>query len=130
MKHCPKCGQLKTLDNFRIHKGRHQSWCNPCTDASSIISKKNRIARRRRWIDKYKLSKGCLNCGFDKSSVSLDWHHINEKDKNHGIAHMFDHSLRRLFCELRKCVILCANCHRMLHSNELDLNLTDKISQK
>jgi hypothetical protein len=84
-------------------------------------NEKNRRTRekhREQWsveISKRGLNK-CLICGYDKSMVALDFHHIDPTTKDYRIAH-----LTNLACtserlkELDKCVVLCANCHRIEH---------------
>lgn len=66
----------------------------------------------RKFIDNYKLSKGCSICGYNKCAMALDLHHANEK--NFTISHM--RVLKRVKTEIKKCIILCANCHRELHA--------------
>jgi len=57
----------------------------------------------------------CVNC-HRKEHVThpacLDLHH--ETDKEMEVSHMisFGRSLREIHAEIRKCVVLCGNCHR------------------
>jgi len=67
--------------------------------------------RRRHWLDKYKLHKGCEICGYKESAVALHFDHKYPNKKKRAIAHMMTYSLSNLVAEIRKCRILCANCH-------------------
>ena len=70
----------------------------------------------REFIREYKLEKGCAICGYRRSPFALEAHHKNDdKEFNIGTAIGDDVSKIRIIKELVKCVILCANCHRMIH---------------
>ena len=71
---------------------------------------------RKRWLNIYKVRKGCAVCGYDSHPVALQFDHINPKEKTLDVANMTKHKLKVLIAELRKCRILCANCH-MIHTH-------------
>ncbi len=58
----------------------------------------------------------CKICGYDKCPNALDFHHT--KDKKEMISRMLANcnGLKKLKQEADKCILLCANCHRELHS--------------
>lgn len=70
-----------------------------------------RRMRRAYWIDKYKMNKGCEECGYAKHSAALQFAHLDRNTKIGYVKEMITHSLKRLVNEMRKCRILCANCH-------------------
>ncbi len=112
LKTCPNCKETKELtpNNFYINL---RSWCKPCYRAYSNALVRKKEARRRRHINRYKKMKGCAHCGYNKHPVALDFHHVGGKDK--GIAGMLTYKLSNIILEIRKCIILCANCHRIEH---------------
>ena len=59
----------------------------------------------------------CCICGYDKCSRAMDFLHLNEDEKEFGIAssNSITMALDKQLIELRKCVLLCANCHREVH---------------
>jgi hypothetical protein len=59
------------------------------------------------WI--YKEERGCYKCG-EKHPRVLNFHHRNPKDKNFNI-HDGKNSLTKVMSEVKKCDILCINCH-------------------
>ena len=58
---------------------------------------------------------GCKVCG-EKEICTLDYHHLSDKEEN--VAKLLrGGSLKRVKEEIKKCVVLCSNCHRKLHAN-------------
>lgn len=78
------------------------------------------VAKRRKKIREmaveYKGGK-CNLCGYDKCIQALEFHHINNDGKDFGIsAKGYTRSWQRVKKELDKCILVCANCHRELHT--------------
>lgn len=67
--------------------------------------------RRRHWINLYKIARGCDICGYNREAVALHFDHIDSSQKKRAVAHMISGSLKNLIAEIRKCRMLCANCH-------------------
>lgn len=75
--------------------------------------------RKLRYIDKFRILKserGCLECG-EKDPRCLDWHHVDPKDKLGSVREMawLGWALDRIMDEIKKCIVLCSNCHRKHH---------------
>jgi transcription elongation factor Elf1 len=70
----------------------------------------------------YKKTLSCIACG-NAESVCLDFHHTNPDEKEMAVAAMFNNhsSFEKVMEEVSKCVVLCANCHRMHHAGILNL---------
>ncbi len=64
-----------------------------------------------------RLGSKCSNCGED-DVVVLQFHHINAKEKEFDICENRGMHLEKLFKEVDKCHLLCANCHSELHQNK------------
>lgn len=66
----------------------------------------------------------CLHCGYSKNISALEFHHIDptQKDYQLDMRKLSNTSMIKLMEEVEKCELLCANCHRELHSPDLDLN--------
>jgi len=59
----------------------------------------------------------CQMCGYDRCIDALEFHHNDLSEKKFGIsAKGYTRSWKEVMKELDKCVMLCANCHRELHS--------------
>jgi predicted HNH restriction endonuclease len=64
------------------------------------------------FLDNLKTS--CQICG-ENDVRCLDFHHRNPGEKSFSVVQSI-RSMPRLLQEIEKCDILCANCHRKLHS--------------
>lgn len=65
----------------------------------------------------------CGVCGYDKCDEALDLHHLEptQKEFSFGAVRANIISWERMVVELRKCVMLCANCHREFHANKIKI---------
>jgi hypothetical protein len=59
----------------------------------------------------------CEDCGYRASLAALDFHHRDARSKEFALS-KFNGSRERLFAEAEKCVLVCANCHRLRHLAE------------
>jgi hypothetical protein len=82
--------------------------------------RKERRARKRGWLDDYKSSRSCEMCSEDEP-VCLDFHHIKDKKYNVGRMPNMDKPISEIEDEIDKCVLLCANCHRKVHGDIIDV---------
>lgn len=82
--------------------------------------KKARAAKSRKLLQRYKSFCGCKVCG-EKEPVVLDLHHLDPSSKELEVSKTVNYSRERLKKEVRKCVVLCSNCHRKVHAGILQL---------
>ena len=136
MKTCITCKETKKASEFHKNKRAKDGMNNECKicvherymrDREKYIlqAKERRIkhgariqarARERRikrtaFVRRLKQYVGCKECG-EKNWRCLDFHHVDEKTKEYNIGRMLDFSMRKIKKEIRKCIVLCANCHR------------------
>jgi hypothetical protein len=64
----------------------------------------------RKRSDEYKLALGCIDCGYKENSLALEFDHVNGK-KTRCVSQYNNWDLALL--EISKCVVRCANCHRI-----------------
>lgn len=130
MKICTKCKLEKDLSEFAFKskvKGTLQGMCRLCKrlrdnedykrEGRKIsIRKANKRLRLRikESINDFKKDKQCVKCG-DKRHYVLDFHHLIDKEFDIASSISSGKSKKRLFKEIEKCELLCANCHRELH---------------
>lgn len=57
----------------------------------------------------------CVDCGYASHIVALDFDHVNPSEKEFKISGNFRFRWKELKKELDKCVLRCANCHRVHH---------------
>lgn len=69
----------------------------------------------------------CQICGYDKCLSALDFHHRDPKQKEYNISKIAGKKVLEFYDlqELAKCILLCANCHREVHSGMHDDILQD-----
>ena len=59
----------------------------------------------------------CERCGYDRCPDALEFHHLDPAKKDFAIySKGYTRSWQKVKVELDKCMIVCANCHRELHS--------------
>jgi len=61
---------------------------------------------------------GCMLCGYSKCLSALEFHHVGN-DKQFDISRV-KKSLLATKSEIAKCVCVCANCHREIHSDMVE----------
>ena len=96
-----------------------ENWRSP-----TVFKKCQDYAKRRKklisdfissFVNQHKLEKGCFVCGYKKEAYALDTHHTDPKNKKFNIGTNRKNSYVQFEAvkrELKKCIILCANCHR------------------
>lgn len=92
--------------------------CSNCHRTTHYSGKYMRNKKAQQ-VYNIKQNSQCLHCGYSKIEC-LDFHHPNDNKKD-GIGSMIRDkkvSLIQLEKEIAKCIILCSNCHRILHSSE------------
>lgn len=74
---------------------------------------------RRRTKERMTAAMGgrCAICGYCRSQNALEFHHLDpsQKDFSFGSIRRNPKSWPSIVEELRKCILLCANCHREVH---------------
>lgn len=73
------------------------------------------VARRRRVIKQTLVEEAggaCVVCGYSRWLGALQFHHVDPGSKEFHLAQRgHSRSISRSRAEIRKCVLLCANCH-------------------
>lgn len=83
----------------------------------------------REWRNKTKLrmieafGSKCATCGYSRCIAALEFHHLDptKKEFGPGALRASSSSWQKICDELRKCVMLCANCHREFHAGLLQI---------
>ena len=88
--------------------------------AKNKESEKNHVKRRKlkikRWLQDYKKNLKCFKCS-ENHPATLEFHHKEGNKKEKSIAQMVADgiSINKILLEIRKCDVLCSNCHRKEH---------------
>lgn len=109
---CNNCDKILTGDNRA--KGSHKNICKPCD--SKLVMEKTIIGKQRA-VD-YMGGK-CSECGYNNCIRALEFHHVDPTKKSETYNKRFrSWSFERQKKELENCILVCANCHREIHSND------------
>lgn len=131
---CSKCKQEKPLSEFAINRTRKDGHASDCKACRKIYRDKHYLEHKEYYKDKaskYRSKKNkefeelrstlkCSICGEDRHWC-LEFHHLNPNEKESEVTRLKE-SPRRLREELKKCIVLCANCHRGLHYKERNIS--------
>ena len=65
----------------------------------------------------------CQVCGISYPQSVYDFHHLNPAEKEFGVgAQTTTHSKADTAREAKKCIMVCANCHRLIEHEDLNIN--------
>jgi hypothetical protein len=66
----------------------------------------------------FKATLKCTKCGFGHIAA-LDFHHTDPTQKDGNIHRLVSNGQsKKVREEIKKCIVLCANCHRIHHYQE------------
>jgi len=132
MVECPACHCIFELQKLNCIRCGH-SWFKRmdrlpkvCSKCKSPYWNKSRIKRKVRiilfpefkeWIDTYKRKLKCSKCGFPYHPSILQFHHLNKETKNFSICDGLYHTKQEVEDEIKKCVVICSNCHHLEHNH-------------
>lgn len=141
-KQCTHCKRELPHDSFTFRDKSHtrlSSWCKDCQKQKTLEiraanidkyrakdreNKNSTYKNKRTIINSYKEC-GCLICG-EKEFVCLDFHHVDSNQKSFDIGKQFHiKAIETIISEIKKCVVLCANCHRKVHAGIIRLENYD-----
>lgn len=108
--HCYTCGETRK-DRFYI--GRTKI-CKTCHNAYT-----KEHGQKRRLYGIKLLGGKCQQCGYDRYSEALAFHHRDPTKKDPNFKSLRGWSIKRITKELAHCVLLCMNCHAEAHAGIL-----------
>lgn len=77
----------------------------------------------------YVMGEKCCICGYNKCKAALDLHHINPDEKEFSLSNQCSISWEKTVNELKKCVLVCANCHREIHYGDFNQQLISTFNE-
>ena len=134
---CSKCGILKPINNnFSKHCKEKNGYFPVCYACQKLTGKKPEIVAKQ-WksfserilIPRHEenierifniLGNTCKDCGrlaTIKTFIAFDLHHLNKSEKKISLnAAKLSHKwTEETEIEVKKCILLCACCHRLRH---------------
>jgi hypothetical protein len=84
-----------------------------------LEKRKKRELNIRDWFRTYKSELYCMECG-ENHPACLQFHHRDKEEKSFIISNavLRGTSIKTLIKEIKKCDVLCVNCHAKLHWRE------------
>lgn len=127
-KYCPSCQTVKEKTEFSFAGNA----CKPCANARSRahyakrmqdaawVQKKRDKAKEEHRLAKKKavdmLGGRCADCEGVFPLAAFEFHHLEPGTKEGNLANILRRkNWKEAEKELAKCVLLCANCHRIRH---------------
>lgn len=109
---------IDKIGSARDYKKMTDSQKNRYNQRVGDYCKTRRLDRKRELLN---LLGGCCSaCGYDKNQAALNFHHINPETKsfNLSVRDLSSRTFEILLSEVKKCSILCSNCHAEHHYPE------------
>jgi len=79
------------------------------------------VNKKKKLREEWKVFKGtlkCSKCGF-AHPAALDFHHKDPSKKEGNLHRLISNGqATKARNEIAKCIVLCANCHRVYHYDE------------
>lgn len=113
-KYCLTCSPFGSGNTKKLHqkkkgrdrvrdKERYRTW-----------QKRTRLERKRKLVEMH--GGCCSKCSYKKCLAALEFHHTDPSNKKFGLAEKgLLKKWNDLVEEAKKCILLCANCHKELH---------------
>jgi hypothetical protein len=113
---CIKCNILLPIEDFyiRSRENRTRHECRKCANEKAT---KRQVDTKLRMIQ-YKGGK-CDHCSLkveNSHAAVFDFHHLDPSIKEKNLSNIKSAKWENIVKELDKCILLCANCHRMEHT--------------
>lgn len=137
-KKCCRCLQVKPRREFNKRSACADGLAHNCRACHKQYNKVHYLnnkklykavakrcrAKRNDKFACWKTTLSCQACG-ESSSECLDFHHIDPLQKEFIVSNgLHQVNWKTLVAELRKCAVLCSNCHRKWHTGTIAIALT------
>lgn len=104
-----------------VRKAKHKEYAKKYYEANKEAHGK-RVAERKRvlrvkWLE-FKSTLSCQHCG-ETHPATFDFHHITKDPTNRKVYKLLQsQNYNGAREEIKKCIVLCSNCHRKHHFYE------------
>ena len=113
---CEICGTKfypKTIN------AKRRKYCYNCSPEGDKVKQITALRQAMKKEAVRRKGNKCEICGYSKNIAALQFHHTNPKEKQFGLAQNGNiHSWEEYWQEAQKCILVCANCHAEIHSQE------------
>ena len=127
---CKSCNSARAKkwakNNPEQMKKHFGKWKNNNSEKFKEIKEKS--SKMRTKINRAKIAEihgtTCVHCGATESQgkkKSLELHHPDPNEKDFNVAEKLHYQWQRIEAEVRKCILLCRQCHRAVHNGKITL---------
>ena len=154
MKKCKLCGEIfkvRQIVNGQLRNFSSRKYCLKCSPFGSGNTRKlelgqvSKLSRKERDAKKYKkwqkkarkerkkklvemFGGSCPFCKYDKCYKSFDFHHLDPSKKDMSVSRCgMLTKWNTIIKEVKKCIMICANCHREYHAGLISDEKINKI---
>lgn len=115
-KTCPRCSEIKPLTDFYKRSNRDDvgGYCKKCSNDYHT----NRVKEVKIKMIEH-MGGECTRCSLkliDTHYAVFDFHHKDPKEKDEVFKGLKMKKWETIEKELKKCVLVCSNCHRLIHA--------------
>jgi hypothetical protein len=107
--------------DLEVRKTKHAEYSKKYYEANKEkVIAKNKVRKKERKVDwrAFKATLSCVNCGEDHPAT-FDFHHVERHPDNRKVYKLLQsNNIGGAIEEIKKCIVLCANCHRRHHWEE------------
>ncbi len=127
---CARCGELKPLSDYHNSRTGQYSYCRDCRNgydrryyhehsrSARLERRRSQLTAARRWMAEIKSGVPCADCGEIFPIYVMQWDHLPEFQKIDEVSAMVSSRTREAVLEeLKKCELVCANCHVIRTAN-------------
>jgi hypothetical protein len=125
-KTCSKCKVSKSISEFNFKQtasGLRQSYCKECgkvltrnhyrKNKRQYLDRNVRSYMKRRELVRQMKSRACADCGIQYPFYVMDFDHREGERKEYELNRIDRMTIRAILSEIKKCDVVCANCHRV-----------------
>ena len=99
---CAICSHIRVAQWYKNNRDRRQK----------VANTKNQI-KKQKAVDHF--GNKCHDCGKAYPQYVFQFHHLDSKEKDMNPSAALSGSEETMWKELKKCIMLCANCHIERH---------------
>ena len=106
-----KESELEDYLLWRSLNEKVETWRDRVKKEPRLIRKDIERKSKFNFIANLKTQIGCYSCKEDNFRA-LDLHHANRQEKTFNLSECYLFSWEEILNELKKCKVICCNCHR------------------
>lgn len=130
MKICCTCKREFDESCFYKNNGKKDGLASACKQCEAEKKKDHYLKYKQEYVSRAKKNKKnhwswykdlksllvCSKCG-ESHVACLHFHHVNPNEKEYSVSEMARRGFakQRILDEIKKCKVLCSNCHAKLH---------------